>query len=296
MAKVIVFGGAGFLGSHVADELTARGHEVAIFDQRPSPYLRKDQRMIVDDITNDKAIQVAIKGTEYVFHFAGIADIQAAKERHLDAINGNILGTVKILEACRLQGVKRFLFASSLYVYSNVGSFYRATKQCCEILIEEYHKEFGLNYTILRYGSLYGPRADENNWIAKILKQALLEGKITRGGSGDEIREYIHVLDAARCTVDALSSDYENQSLIITGYQSLKIRECMQMINEILGRKIELEFLPTREELHYDMTPYSFTPKIARRMVSNFYLDFGQGILETLNELYHRLEIHPPKK
>ncbi len=247
--------------------------------------------MILGDIQDEKAVCVAVEGSDYVFHFAGIADIKQAKRKHLETIRSNILGTVNVLEACRLAKVKRFLFASTLYVYSNAGSFYRTSKRCCELIIDDYYKQFGQNFTILRYGSLYGQRADENNWIFNALKQALSERKITRHGDGEEVREFIHVLDAARCSVDALSREYENQSLIITGYQSMKIKECMQMIREIMGNNIELEFLPTDDDLHYELTPYSFTPKTARRMVSSFYIDFGQGILEALNELYrHQIQ------
>ena len=75
MAKVVVFGGAGFLGSHVCDVLSDRGHEVTIFDIVKSEYLREEQKMIVNDILDDQAVIDAIKGADYVYHFAAIADI-----------------------------------------------------------------------------------------------------------------------------------------------------------------------------------------------------------------------------
>jgi len=284
--KAIVFGGSGFLGSHVADALTALDYEVTVFDMRQSPYLQRGQKMIVGNILDRDVVNTAVANHDVVYNFAGVADIQKAHENPIATVSNNILGNTLILEACRLHKIKRFVFASTIYVYSNTGSFYRSSKQSCELIIENYHEVYGLPYTILRYGSLYGPRADDTNWIRKTLKQAITEGKITRYGNGDELREYIHVEDAAKCSVAILVDNFVNQSVIITGQQSMKVRDVMVMIREILGNKIELEFLPADSDLHYQITPYTFSPKIARRLVPNSYLDLGQGLLKYLEEIY----------
>lgn len=285
--KVVVFGGAGFLGSHVADILTDRGYQVVIFDLKKSPYLKEGQISIVGDIADEKAVGEAVRDCDVVYNFAAIADMDEAKNKPLDTVQTNILGNAVLLEACRKNDVKRFVFASTLYVYSNVGSFYRSSKQACELLIENYREIYGLDYTILRYGSLYGPRADENNWIHKILKQAISQGKITRYGDGQETREYIHVFDAARLSVDILAEEYKNQHVIIAGNQPTKIKDSLLMIKEMLGNKIDLEFLPPIIHTgHYEITPYNFTPKLAKRIQSNNYVDFGQGILSLINEIY----------
>ena len=129
--KVIVFGGAGFLGSYVADALSETGHEVTIFDIRPSPYLRPDQKMLVGDILDETAVARAVAGQEVVYHMAGIADIDDCARRPVDTAKYNVLGTVIVLEASRQAGIKRFVFAGSVYVYSESGSFYRSSKQAC---------------------------------------------------------------------------------------------------------------------------------------------------------------------
>jgi len=286
--KAIVFGGSGFLGSHVADALTSAGYETTIFDIKESPYLQKGQKMIIGNILDEKAVNKAVKGNEAVYNFAGVADIQEAHTKPIETVRNNILGNTIILEACRLNKVKRFVFASTVYVYSDAGSFYRSSKQACELIIENYHEVFGIDYTILRYGSLYGPRAGESNWVYKTLEQAVTEGKITRHGDGEEVREYIHVEDAARCSVMILSEEFQNRAVIITGQQATRVKDIMVMIKEILGNKIELEFLPTDSSLHYEMTPYTFSPKVARRFVSNSYLDLGQGLLQCLDGIYRK--------
>jgi UDP-glucose 4-epimerase len=286
--KAIVFGGSGFLGSHVADALTSAGYETTIFDIKESPYLQKTQKMFVGNILDKGAVSKAVAGCGVVYNFAGMADIQEAHTKPVEAVETNILGNTIVLEACRQHRVKRFVFASTVYVYSDAGSFYRSSKQACELIIENYHEVFSLPYTILRYGSIYGPRTDESNWVYKSLKQAITEGKITRYGDGEELREYIHVEDAARCSVAILADEFENQSVIITGHQPMRVKEIMIMIKEMLGNKIELEFLPTDSSLHYEITPYTFNPKIARRFFSNSYLDLGQGLLQYLEEIYKK--------
>ena len=178
--KAIVFGGSGFLGSHVADCLTNKGFEVVIFDVVKSPYLRRKQDMVVGNILDCDGVKEAVKGCDYVYNFAGIADIGVACQKPLKAIEINVLGNTNILDACKKYKIKRFIFASSIYVYSDLAPFYRSSKEACELIIEDYQKVFGLDYTILRYGSLYGTRGNEFNFIYKIIKQAIEEKKITR--------------------------------------------------------------------------------------------------------------------
>lgn len=286
--KIVVFGGSGFVGSHVADCLTENNHAVTIFDSRPSMYLKPGQEMALGDILDTEAVKEVTRGADAVYNFAGVADIGQAKSSPREAIQTNIIGTTNILESCRVNNVKRFIFASTVYVYSEAGSFYRATKQACELLIECFHKQYNLDFTILRYGSLYGPRADENNWIYTILKQALVQKRITRKGDGDELREYIHVQDAARLSVKSLEEAFKNQYVIITGQQPIRIKDLMVMIKEMLNNEISLEFLREELEEHYEITPYNFRPKIAKRIVDNSYVDLGQGILEMLNKIFDK--------
>ena len=92
-----------------------------------------------------------------------------------------------------------------MYVYSSFGSFYNATKKSSEIIIEAFNKEYGLDFTLLRYGSLYGPRAQDWNGINSFIKQIVNEGKLDYFGSGEEKREYIHVSDAADLSLEILS-------------------------------------------------------------------------------------------
>ena len=284
--KAIIFGGSGFLGSHVVDTLWGRGFETVVYDIVKSKHLVKGQEMIVGDILDKDKVKQAVKGCDYVYNFAGIADIEQARREPLKTIEHNTIGTTYILEACCQHRVKRFVFASSIYVYSQLAPFYRSSKQACELIIEDYQKVYGLDYTILRYGSLYGKRANPSNFIYRVIKQAMEENKITRIGDGEEIREYIHAVDAAKSSVDILSDEFKNQHVIITGTQSMKIKDLLMMVKEILNRQIDIEYLPGENADHYEITPYTFRPTIAKKLVSNCYHDLGQGLLDVAYDMY----------
>jgi UDP-glucose 4-epimerase len=299
--RVVVAGGAGFLGSFVADALSDGGHDVVVFDRLASPYLRPEQHGIVGDILDERLVETAVAGADVVYNYAGIGDISEAASRPVDAVRVNVLGNTILLDAARRAGVKRFVFASTLYVYSEMGSFYRSSKQACELMVRDYQKAFGLPFTILRYGSLYGPRANAGNFILTVLKQALTEGRIVREGDGEELREYIHVWDAAQSSIDVLAPEFENASIIITGQQPVRVRDLLTMIKEMLGNRVTIEYRPpdhargsSATDWHYQMTPYSYQPRIARRLTKATYLDLGQGLLDLIEHVARSVEAPSP--
>ncbi|ODT84430.1 MAG: NAD-dependent epimerase [Nitrosomonadales bacterium SCN 54-20] len=285
----IVYGASGFLGSHVADALSDSGYRVRLFDRSPSRYQRADQEMIIGDIMDLEQVKEAAHGADVVYNFAAIADIDEAQEKPIATATINVLGNMHTLEAARLAGARRFVFASTIYVYSESGSFYRASKQAAERFIETYHERYGLEYSILRYGSLYGRRADARNGIYRMLYEALEQHSITYHGSGEAIREYIHVEDAARMSVQVLGPEFANRHLILTGQERLHIKDVMTMISEIMPWKVDLRFDEARAGHHYEVTPYAYQPRIGRKLVLNEHVDLGQGLLDCLQDIHQSM-------
>lgn len=294
MTRTIVTGGGGFLGSHVADALTTQGHEVVVFDRRESPYRQPSQQQVLGELQDFDLLVRTVQGADYLYHLAALADLNAARFLPRETASANVVGTVNALEAARLAHVKRFVFASTVYVYSEQGSFYRASKQAGEAYVEEYQRQFGLDYTILRFGSLYGPRADETNGVYRLLREAVLKGAIRYSGGPEDTREYIHVADAARLSAEILAPVYANQCLTITGHYPMRARDLFTMFSEILGKEIEVEYIdPQGQDSHYRVTPYRYRPRVARKLTSSLYVDMGQGAMEVLEQIRGEIE-NPP--
>jgi UDP-glucose 4-epimerase len=289
VSRIIVFGGSGFVGSHVADCLTEAGHEVTIFDRRVSPHLLSRQTFIAGDILDPDAVRQAVEGHSIVYNFAGNPDISRSFDAPMATMQVNVLGCANQLEAARQTGVERFVLASTLYVYSEAGGFYRVSKQACELMVQEYQRAFGLDYTILRYGSLYGRRADKTNSIHNYLSQALRQRRISVEGYPDQVREYIHVTDAARSSVAILSQQYRNEHVQLTGHQSLELRQLLRMIQEIVGHDVSIDLREPpmdSNEGHYRITPYAFRPIVGKKLITDYFSDMGQGMLDVLDEIY----------
>jgi len=280
--KIVVFGGSGFLGSHVCDKLTSDGHKVIIYDLKISPYLQANQEMVVGDILDREKVFNVIKDSDAVYNFAGYADLDTASANPIKTTELNLIGNINLLEAVVLHNVSQFIYASTVYVYSESGGFYRCSKQASEIYIEEFNRKFNLNYTILRYGSLYGPRADERNPIYRYIKSAIESGQISVNASGDEIREYVHVRDAAKVSARIISPEFYNKRFVITGHQAIPITQMLSMIEEILKKPLDIKFQPVHGTDHYKITPYSFVPKVGEKFAPDIFTDMGQGMIECM--------------
>lgn len=288
---VTVVGGSGFLGSHVADQLSETGHRVRIYDRVDSFWKRADQEMIVGDLLDSARLNEAIAGSEAVYNFAALADLDQALDQPIETVRVNILGNVQVLEACRQHGVQRFIFASTVYVYSREGGFYRCSKQAAEHYVEEYQRAYDLDYTIVRYGSLYGPRADASNGLFRIVRDALKTSVISYEGNPESIREYIHVEDAARASVVVLGEEFRNQSVLLTGHQPMRVFDLLKMLAEMLGiTEDSVQFRNEEYAGHYVRTPYAYQPKLGRKYSPLLHVDLGQGLLQLIDEVRCQME------
>ena len=284
--NILVIGGSGFIGSHTADVLSNRGHKIRIFDRIKSPWLKDSQEMIVGDYLDADVLFETMKDIEIVYNFAGIADIGEASEHRQKTIETNVIGVSNTIEAMLKNNISRLIYSSSMYVYSDKGSFYRASKQAAELLIETYSDKLNLDYSILRYGSLYGSRSQEWNGLKKFIKQITNEEKVDYAGTGEEVREYINVSDAAKLSADAINDNFINKAIIITGQQSTKVKDLFQIIFEILGKKQNINY-QNKKNLndHYGNTPYRYSPKSANKIIPSEFIDLGQGILNLIQEI-----------
>jgi UDP-glucose 4-epimerase len=282
---ITVFGGSGFLGGHVSDQLSKSGYNVRIYDKQKSPWIRDDQEMIIGDLLDIEAVSEAIKDSDVVYNFAAVADLNDALSQPIQTMQVNVLGNLNVLEACKEHEVKRFIYASTVYVNSREGGFYRISKQTSEQLVEEYQKLYGLDYTILRYGSIYGPRSDEHNGLFRIVNDAVKTGVVRYEGHPESLREYVHVEDVARASVTILKKEFCNENIVLTGQEGMRVYDMLKMLAEIMGIPDQVEFNEARYKGHYVRTPYAYEQKIGRKYIPSLHVDLGQGLLQLINEV-----------
>ena len=288
--RVLVTGGSGFLGSHVADAATRRGHEVRLLDVVPSPWRRPGQDEVIADVRDADAVSDAVADRDVVLHLAAVADLGAANADRDRAEAVNVGGTRNVLITARAHGVRRVVHASSIYVHARAGGAYRDSKRAAERLILD-ARAGGTPVTVLRFGSLYGPRADPGNAIRRILLQALTERRIDFWGDGTEVREYVHVHDAAELALDAVDDAFLGDVLHLTGRQRVTTRELLDLVAEIVGgAEVTLQDRPF--EGRYRLTPYALDDdpvELGRTLVGRTAIDLGPGLLHTLHALRDEL-------
>ncbi len=284
--KIVVLGGAGFLGSYICSDLSKRGYQVIVGDINNSNHTQQFEFVSINIMDVQSLENIITKDVFAVYNLAGYANLDKAIHEPFQTFNLNVMGNLNILNTCIKNNIQHYVYASSAYAMNDKGSFYGISKLTSEKVIKEFHKRYGLTYTILRYGSVYSERAYENNYIYNLVKTAIKSGAIEHLGDGEEIREYIHAADAAKLSVDMLEKEeYKNEIFILTGVQSMKRKEVFEMINEIAGGKVNIQLTKEGYEHHYKTTPYTFQPESSKRLVANPFIDMGQGILECMKAI-----------
>jgi UDP-glucose 4-epimerase len=258
--RVLVTGGAGFIGSHVVDKLRDHGHEPVIYDLRPSPWPEHaDVDTVIGQVTDAAALATALEGCDAVAHLAAVADVNDVHAEPHDAEQVNARGTAAVLEGARRAGVTRVVYASTIWVYSDTeettvsettllpppAHLYTATKLAGELYCKSYQELYGINYTILRFGIPYGPRAREAAVIPAFVNKAFAGEPLTLSGDGMQSRRFVYVEDLAEGVVAGLGDIAENRVYNLSSDEDVTIRQIAELVQEIVGNT-EIVFGPAR--------------------------------------------------
>ena len=286
--KILVFGSSGFLGQHLVS-LLKKDNEIIQFDINSPEDSISDSNFIQGSILDTELVLTAAKDVDIVYHFAAMTDLDIVNNNPAKAIEVNIAGTSNILDACIKEKVERFIFSSSVYVYSQFGGVYKSTKQACELLIEDFDKMHGLNYTILQLGSVYGPGAKQTNLISRLIKEALTTDQFQHSGSGVEERQYIFVKDVVNASINIANSQYKNKKVILLGSESVRISQLMEMISSQLEKDIYKIFKKDGYGIHYKSSPFQTDPKGAIYYKLESPTPLKDGLRETIKFIQEEL-------
>jgi UDP-glucose 4-epimerase len=258
--RVLVTGGSGFIGSHVVDKLRAAGHQPVIYDLRPSPWHEHDSvDTVLGSITDREALERALHSCDAVAHLAAVADVNDVHAEPEDAERVNARGTVAVLEACRRAGVKRIVYASTIWVYSDCegetvdeetllpapSHLYTSTKLAGELYCKAYQELYGIDFTILRFGIPYGPRAREAAVIPAFVGRALRGEPLTLAGDGGQSRRFVYVEDLAEGVALGLNDVARNRVYNLASNENTTIKQIAERVRELLG-DVEIVYTPGR--------------------------------------------------
>ena len=264
--KVLVTGGAGFIGSHIVDQLLAEGHQVVVVDDLSTGSLDNvnPQASFVRLSVLDGELLGLFEREKFdaALHLAAQTIVGSSLEHPDIDARVNVLGTLQVLEGCRQHGVERIIFASSAAVYGDVAelpvpeeapgqpaSFYGLSKLTAERYIQMYHALYGLNYLILRYANVYGERQGDRGegGVVSIFAGCLCRNnRLNIYGDGGQTRDFVYVGDVAAANVAAVTTPQTNRILNISSQTETSVNELASLFAEIAGEAACPAYHPAR--------------------------------------------------
>jgi UDP-glucose 4-epimerase len=267
--RALVTGGAGFIGSHIVDELTARGIETYIIDNLSTGTLEnlskhKESGLVRTILGDAREIESLMKNIaiDVVFHEAAIASVPKSVSHPILVHDVNVNMTLNVLNYCVKNGVKRLVFASSAAVYGMIdgkavedmvckpNSPYGASKLAVEDYLHAYHHSYGLETVALRYFNVYGKRQRYSDYsgVITVFANKILDGeRPTIYGDGSQVRDFVHVDDIVQANMLAMESQVAvGESFNVASGHATSIIELFRTIRNLVGSSVENIFAPTR--------------------------------------------------
>lgn len=268
---VLITGGAGFIGSHLADALLARGYSVRVLDdlstgKRSNLALDNPRLELIEgDVADAALVARAMLGCRAVAHLAAVASVQASVDDPVRTHQSNFIGTLNVCEAMRQAGVKRVLFASSAAVYGNNGEGasideetakapltpYASDKLASEYYLDFYRRQHGLEPAVFRFFNIFGPRQDPSSpysGVISIFCERAHKGlPITVFGDGEQTRDFLYVEDLVDLLVQAIEAPTLEVGAVNVGWnQSITLKQMLEALREVVGELPPITYGPAR--------------------------------------------------
>ncbi len=306
--KIVITGGAGFIGSHLAEYWLDQKAQVTIIDNLRTGYLanipeHKDVEFINDSITNKNLVFDVLKYADYVFNFAALVSVPESVDNPVECNEINVLGIINLLEASRRFGIQKIVHSSSAAVYGDNPDLpkrtsmkpepktpYGITKLDGEYYCQFYHQAFGVNSVSLRYFNVFGPRQDPKSQYAAALpifiSKALKNEPITIYGDGKQTRDFIYVKDVVMANVLAAENKNAFDVYNVANGKSISILELAELIIKETNSKSEIVFKPeragdikhSRADIETTIKELNFSPKVELFEGIKKTIDYFTGI------------------
>lgn len=268
--RVLVTGGAGFIGSHLVEGLVTRGAKVVVVDNLSTGKLSNlrcvmDQIRFLDgDVRDEQTIREAVEGAEYVFHQAALPSVARSLEDPIASNDVNVCGTLNVLVAAREYGVKRVIYASSSSVYGdtpelpkdetmpvNPLSPYATSKLAGESYCSVFTRVYGLSTVSLRYFNVYGPRQDPDSPYAAVIpifiRDMRQNAPLTVFGDGEQTRDFTHVRNAVQANVRAMEAPgVSGEVFNVACGQRISLNQIIDLLAVLAGRRPAVRYLADR--------------------------------------------------
>lgn len=298
--KILVTGGAGFIGSHVNKLLLDQGHQVTVVDNLShgnQDSVDSRAKFVQADLLDQKKIEEIMVGHNAIIHMASLIEVGESVKRPLEFVENNITGTVKLLEAMRKTGTKKIIFSSSACVYGKPDKLpiteddplneqenpYGLTKVTMEELCMLYHRIYGFDVTILRYFNPFGPgelHQPETHAIPNFIKAVLEKRKLPLFWKGGQIRDFIYIDDLASAHI--LPLNLSGLHIYNVGTEKgIKIIELVKKIFELAGNEVPIEDLGERKGDVPSLVASS--EKIKREFNWQAKVDLEEGLRKTID-------------
>lgn len=257
MKRVLITGGAGFIGVAMARELIKAGMEVRALDLVKSPV--EEAERLIGSILDMNTISRAVRGCDYVVHLAAMMGVERTEQNKMECLNVNILGTLSVLDACVKERVKKIVFASSSEVYGdqakmpiteesplNPKSVYGVSKVCCEEYLRAYKQTYDLDYSVVRFFNIYGPGQVAEFVIPRFVKAMIEDRPPVIYGKGNQVRAFCYVDDAVRGTKLALLSEKANGQAFNIGNDTgpISMKDLALRVVKIGNKNLKPAFIP----------------------------------------------------
>jgi len=270
MLSCLVTGGAGFIGSHIAEALAKKGASVTILDNLSSGKIEnisdfiKSVKFIEGDIRNPSDIEKSLDGIEVVFHQAAIPSVVKSFENPVETFDVNVTGTLKLLEACRKKGVSKIIFASSSSVYGDSPSLpkhelmpiepkspYAISKMTCEVLLKLYCQNFGMEGVSLRYFNAFGPRQNPDSEYAavipKFITSLLTKKSPVIFGDGQQTRDFCYIHNVVNANLLSMEkSGLHGEVINVATAERYSLLKLLEILSKITGEYLQPVFAPER--------------------------------------------------